>query len=324
MSVPRIAVIGAGLAGLSCARALAARGAAVRLFDKGRAAGGRLATRRAEAGGQALQFDHGAQYLTARTEGFAALLAEFGARPWGEPGRCVAAPGMSALPRAMARGLDLAAARHVTAIEGGPGAWLVRHLDAALVRPGRPLPTEAPATEGPFDAVAVTLPPAQAAPLVAPHAPAWPDRLAAVRMAPCWTVMAAFATRLPLPDALRPEGGAIGWAARDSSKPGRPAASECWVVQGAPAWSRDHLEEAPETVVRALLAALGALAGAALPEPLHAAAHRWRYSLVEAPLGEPCLADPALRLGLGGDWCLAGRAEAAFESGAALAAALLS
>ena len=44
MSPPRIAVIGAGLAGLSCARALRARGATVRLFDKGRGAGGRLAT----------------------------------------------------------------------------------------------------------------------------------------------------------------------------------------------------------------------------------------------------------------------------------------
>ncbi|WP_431268910.1 FAD-dependent oxidoreductase [Dankookia sp. P2] len=54
MTRPRIAVIGAGLAGLSCARALLARGATIRLFDKGRGAGGRLATRRAEAGGQPL------------------------------------------------------------------------------------------------------------------------------------------------------------------------------------------------------------------------------------------------------------------------------
>jgi predicted NAD/FAD-dependent oxidoreductase len=324
MPSPRIAVIGAGLAGLSCARALKARGATIRLFDKGRAAGGRLATRRAEAEGRALQFDHGAQYLTARTEGFAALLAEAGAAPWGEPGRFVGTPGMSALPRALAAGLDLATARHVTAIEGRPGAWRLRHLDASLVRPGRPLPAAEPEEEGPFDALAVTLPPAQAAPLIAPHASGWPGRLAAVRLAPCWTVMAAFAAPLPLPDGLRPpEGGTIGWAARDSSKPGRPLGTECWVVQAGPDWSRAHLEETPEAVVPALLAALGALAGADLPAPIHAAAHRWRYSLVQAPLGEPCLADPDLRLGLAGDWCLAGRAEAAFESGTALAAALL-
>ena len=55
---------------------------------------------------------------------------------------------------------------------------MVRHLDAALVRPGRPLPAAEPAREGPFDAVALALPPDQAAPLVAPHAPAWPALLA--------------------------------------------------------------------------------------------------------------------------------------------------
>ncbi|MDO9708414.1 NAD(P)/FAD-dependent oxidoreductase [Paracraurococcus lichenis] len=324
MPALRIAVIGAGLAGLSCARALAARGASVRLLDKGRAAGGRLATRRAEAAGRVLQFDHGAQYLTARTEGFAALLRDCGAAPWGGPGRWVGMPGMSALPRALAAGLDLALERQVTAIEGRPGAWILRHLGAAGLRPGGPRPAEAPAAEGPFDAVAVTLPAVQAAPLVTPHAPAWPARLAAVGMAPCWTVMAAFAERLPLPDALRPEdGGPVGWAARDSSKPGRPAGAECWVIQGSPAWSRTHLEETPEAVPAALLAALGTLAGTGLPPPLHAAAHRWRHSLVEAPLGEACLFDPELRLGLAGDWCLGGRAEAAFESGTALAAALL-
>jgi predicted NAD/FAD-dependent oxidoreductase len=324
MTTPHIAVIGAGLAGLACARALRARGATIRLFDKGRSAGGRLATRRADAGGQALQFDHGAQYLTARGEGFATLLAAHGAAAWGEPGRLVGTPGMSALPRALAAGLDLAAARHVTAIEGGPGAWMVRHLDAALVRPGRPLPAAEPEREGPFDAVALTLPPDQAGPLVAPHAPGWPVLLDQVRLAPCWTVMAAFAAPLALPDGLRPtDGRPIGWAARDSSKPGRPRGAECWVVQGSPAWSRAHLEETPETVVPALLAALAALAGAPLPPPIHAAAHRWRYSLVEVPLGRPCLADAALGLGLAGDWCLAGRAEAAFDSGTALAAALL-
>ncbi|MFC7477535.1 NAD(P)/FAD-dependent oxidoreductase [Dankookia sp. GCM10030260] len=323
MSKPRIAVIGAGLAGLTCARALVARGATVRLFDKGQRAGGRLATRRAEAGGRALQFDHGAQYLTARGEGFAALLAEHGAAPWGGPGRLVGAPGMSALPRSLAGGLDLATARHVTAIEGGPGAWTLCHLDAALVRPGRPPPGMPPDRDGPFDALALALPPDQAAPLVAPHAPAWPALLAAVRLAPCWTVMAAFATPLPLPDGVRPEdGGPIGWAARDSSKPGRPRGAECWVVQGSPAWSRAHLEATPAAVLPALLAALGGLAGATLPAPIHAAAHRWRYSLVEVPLGRPCLVDPARGLGLAGDWCLAGRAEAAFDSGIALAAAL--
>jgi renalase len=59
-----------------------------------------------------------------------------------------------------------------------------------------------------------------------------------------------------------------------------------------------------------------------LPAPAYLSAHRWRYALVERPLGEPCLWDEALRLGLCGDWCLGPRVEAAWMSGRALAAAL--
>jgi predicted NAD/FAD-dependent oxidoreductase len=194
----------------------------------------------------------------------------------------------------------------------------VQHWDASEARPGAPLPTTPPAEDGPFSAVLVTIPAPQAAELL----PAFAPTLAGLRYAPCWTVMAAFDAPLPLPDTLRPEGHAIGWAARDSSKPGREAAAECWVVQAAPAWTRAHLEDRAEGIVAPLLAALATLAGAPLPAPRWAAAHRWRYSLLEVPLGQPCLWDGTQRIGLAGDWCLAGRAEAAWDSGAALAAAV--
>jgi predicted NAD/FAD-dependent oxidoreductase len=54
-----------------------------------------------------------------------------------------------------------------------------------------------------------------------------------------------------------------------------------------------------------------------------AVAHRWRYSLLEAPLGEPCLLDATARIGYASDGCIGGRAEAAWDSGAALAAKVL-
>ena len=61
----RIAIVGAGLAGLSCAQALRAGGADVQLFDKGRGVGGRMATRRVDTPLGPATFDHGAQFLTA-------------------------------------------------------------------------------------------------------------------------------------------------------------------------------------------------------------------------------------------------------------------
>jgi predicted NAD/FAD-dependent oxidoreductase len=50
--------------------------------------------------------------------------------------------------------------------------------------------------------------------------------------------------------------------------------------------------------------------------------HRWRHARVEAPLGEPWLADWDAALAFCGDWCLDARVEAAFLSGDALGGAL--
>ena len=43
----RVAIIGAGISGLACARQLVKSGVSVVVFDKGRGIGGRVATRRA-------------------------------------------------------------------------------------------------------------------------------------------------------------------------------------------------------------------------------------------------------------------------------------
>ena len=93
-------------------------------------------------------------------------------------------------------------------------------------------------------------------------------------------------------------------------------------MHAGPDWSREHLERRSEETAPLLLAAFAAAIGIDLPAPSHLSAHRWRYALVERPLGESCIWDPALRLGLCGDWCLGPRVEAAYLSGRALAAAL--
>ncbi|MBB3898987.1 NAD(P)/FAD-dependent oxidoreductase [Roseococcus suduntuyensis] len=294
-----IAIIGAGLAGLTAARLLAAAGRPVRVFDKGRGVGGRLATRRITHDGVTHSFDHGAQYVRAEGKGFAALLDEIQARPWPDSLRRVPAPGMSALGRAMAGGLDVTTACEIRALRQEEKGWFLDHAAGA---------------QGPFAAVLVTTPAPQAIPLLAPHAPRLARSLVGIRYAPCWTVLAGFATRLPLPDTLRHR-GIIGWAARDSSKPGRDASQENWVIQASPGFSAAHLEETPEHVIAPLLAAFTA------ETPLFAQAHRWRYALLQSPLGAPCLWDGAL--GYASDGCLAGRAEAAFDSGTALAQKVL-
>ncbi len=353
---PSVAVVGAGLAGLTCARRLAAGGLAVRVFEKSRGLGGRLATRRSRAG---WHFDHGAQFVTARGAGFRALLRDLAAagavRAWrprlaDRAQRDAAAvwwvgtPGMSALARPLAAGLEVQCETRVTALAPRADGW---HLTLTTDTAGATGQGGATAQAGPFDRLVLAIPAAQAAALLGAEARTakLAAALSAVAVAPCWTALLAFARPLGLAaDVWRLEAevgqtdqgrtdrgrtdrgqtdwgqaGRLNWAARDASKPGR-AAGETWVLHGGPDWSAARLEAPGETALAALCAAFAELAGD-LPAPVYAVAHRWRYARTLNPLGRPFLAGE--RLLVGGDWCLGARAEAAYDSGAAMAERLL-
>jgi renalase len=75
-----IAVIGAGMAGVTCARTLAQAGHTVTVFEKSRGFGGRMATRQSPFG----TFDHGVQYFTVRDPRFSQAITTTKApvRPW--------------------------------------------------------------------------------------------------------------------------------------------------------------------------------------------------------------------------------------------------
>ncbi|HEY8566945.1 MAG TPA: hypothetical protein VIL65_15715 [Beijerinckiaceae bacterium] len=96
------------------------------------------------------------------------------------------------------------------------------------------------------------------------------------------------------------------------------------MAHASPSWSRRHLERDPAEVAGLLQAELARVVGEALPPIRSAAAHRWRYALVEEAIGEPCLWRPEMGLGFAGDGCLGGRVEAACLSGVALAEQVLS
>ena len=75
---PPVLIVGAGLAGLEAANALAAAGRRSVVLDKGRTVGGRLATRRMSGlDGRVGRLDHGAQFFTVRSPDFAELVHEW-------------------------------------------------------------------------------------------------------------------------------------------------------------------------------------------------------------------------------------------------------
>ena len=305
----KVAIIGAGMAGLSAAARLHEAGAQCAVFEKSRGLGGRMATRRA--GG--LQFDHGAQYCTARGEPFRSRLLEWQGRgavaEW-LPGKWVGIPRMTAPARSLAEGLQVFREYPVTGLAGGPGRW-------RLVSSAAPA---SPVEQQTFDAVIMAIPAPQASPLAVSAGVRF-AALERVRYAPCLTLMLAFdrPTRLEEP-ALSPADGPIAWIARNNTKPGRGAAQETLVLHATPDWSRAHLEDAPDRTADAMLQAARASIGAA--DPVFRMVHRWRYARVEQVAGGPFAWDPARRVGACGDWGGGARVEAAFDSGEALAAAL--
>ena len=77
----RVAIIGAGIAGATCAQILQAAGHAVHVVDKSRGAGGRMATKRlqwtdAQGATRQARFDHGAPGFAAEDPASANLLAD--------------------------------------------------------------------------------------------------------------------------------------------------------------------------------------------------------------------------------------------------------
>ncbi len=322
MKIERVAVIGAGLAGLTAAHELVAQGISVRVFDKSRGVGGRMATRRRFPN----DFDHGAQYFTARDPGFRAQVAK-----WEDEGvvqswegtivslgatsdrkatttRYVGAPRMTAAPKALAAGLEVQLSARVVALDrDAQRTWSLTTEDGLHDRG--------------FSHVIVATPAPQAAPLLS-ASPSLQAAAAAIPMLPCHAAMIRFERPVEVAfDAAFVADPFLAWAARNRSKPGRPD-GEAWVLHSTTAFSQAELETPPEELAAPLLEALAPHIGR-LPPVRSTDVHRWLLARAERFVGEPYLYDQESALGLCGDWLLGDRVECAFRSGAALARFML-
>lgn len=322
----RIAVIGAGISGLSLAKALAERGLDVVVFDKARGPGGRMSTRRSPEGHT---FDHGAQFFTTHSPAFKARVEQWEAAgvvaPWqgrfatitadgSHPDtsarrRHVGVPRMSALTRHLARDLYLVTKTRIASLARRDGGWTLTCTDGT--------------DYGAFSAVLSTAPAPQTMPLLAPHSAALAQRASDAVMQPCFCLMLAFDSPLPIRlDAAEVQVPPLGWIARNSSKPGR-SGEDCWVLHADADWSEAHCHDNPPSVHQAMLTAFRTLTNS--PEPSWSSLHRWRYARATPPAesAPTFLWDPALGLGAAGDWLVGGRVESAWRSGMALSGAVL-
>ncbi len=326
---PSVAVVGAGIAGLACARVLADAGLRVTVYEKSRGLGGRLATRRPFGRDHPLGVDHGAPYAETPSSGvapagFAALGADWGAAP---AGARIGVPGMSALAAPLAEGLRVARGVEIVEVaHGAQGAGGSGGSSGSLGGRGSKGPDwlliDAQGGRlGPFDALVSAIPAPQAARLLGTACP----EAAVAEMAPCWTLILAVdggpaSTEAPL---IRPDDGPFELIVRNAAKPGREASPEGWAAHARPDWSLERLELDREAVLPILMAAFAEAVGAPPPTaPAYAAAHRWRYARTRQAAGAPFALGGAPLLGACGDWFLGPTAGDAYASGAGLGPAM--
>lgn len=329
--LPRVAIVGSGIAGLTAARTLSDHGIAVSVFEKSRGVGGRLSTRRVERStpDETITFDHGAQYFTARDSRFCRFvnswIHEEVAAPWlgrivqidssgkvadekNKTPRYVGTPGMNAIAKHLARDLNVELGTEIASLQPTGQQWTLRDTDQNLFDP--------------FDIVLCNCPAPQASRLLDGHSDLV-EEINHVRMDPCWAMMIASESLDEVPfDAAFVHDSPISWIAKNSNKPGR-SVTPCWIAHANTQWSQQHLEEDHDQILNKLLPVFETLVGKSIKKPIHLAAHRWRYAIAENPLDSECLFDPVSNLGVCGDWCAGSRVEGAFLSGMAVAGTIL-
>jgi renalase len=302
-------IIGAGIAGLVLARKLVEAGASVVVLEKSRGYGGRMATKRV---GESV-YDQGAQYFTVRDPAFMELAEEWRARglvknwPDSPHRRLVGAPSMTAVPKALAEGLDILREQKVTAARRHEcGCWELDVENHGIVRAERLLFT-CPVPQ----ALAVL----KAGEVILPERTA--KELGALQYHPCLALLVTLAGPSAVPaEGLALEDGPVRWIA-DNVKKG--------ITQNAPAAVTIHASAEfaatnyglPETEVAArLLPVVEQWLGAAV---VSTTLHRWKFSEPKTTHAERCVWLPELTLGFAGDAFGGPKVEGAVLSGLALA-----
>jgi hypothetical protein len=306
----RLAVIGAGVAGLAAAWSLRTVPAEVTVYEKSRGFGGRAATR----GRYGVRYDHGANFFRPSSERVERLVHEelptddlvaidrpvytfdeTGAvaepdREGGEGRKWTYRQGISTLGKLLARESPAVVQREtrIVRLERRKERWTVASDDGESF--------------GPFDAVLLTPPAPQTADILRTSRfdAALQETLVGGLEAADYN--AQFTVVLAYDRAIRRPGGCYGlvnddgghplaWIGFEHDKPGHvPDGASVLVVQTAPAWTARHLEGDPDNVMPDAKTMAASVLDTDLRRPSWYDTQRWRYSHPASPADADALA----------------------------------
>jgi len=306
-------VVGAGISGLLVATRLQRSGAVVKVVEKGRGFGGRMATRRMDGA----RLDHGAQFLTVRTETFGKWVEEWVAQgvlrewfrraPWdsspeGHPRYC-GVEGMTDVGKALGAGLDVDRSVRLESVERAEGRWLARsesgdsyESEFLILTP--PLPQS-------LSLLGECLPPTDL------------EEMRRIDYEPSLTGLFVLdgPSGLPDPGGIKLDDPVVTWIG-DNARKGISPGANAVTVHSTPAFARDYWDAPNEERLPLLQDAAGPHLQAAIRS---AAIHRWRYNIPLKFWAKPFYWNAELALGLAGDAFGGPRIEGAALSGLALA-----
>lgn len=321
----KIAVIGAGLTGAAAASTLVRHGYQVSVFDKGRGAGGRMTSKRTEQG----YLDLGAQYFTARSDSFKRQVQQWlqqgQVQQWhcntalfchddevlslkashDQQARYIGVPAMHSPVKALLAGVDVHNSCRIQQLHYNTKRWT--------------LLTEAGLQHPEFDAVLLTIPPAQLQQLLLQSGLVQCQASIATLLEPCWAV-AVEAEPLAIADAIFCQHPKLRFISHQMQKTAR---HRCYVLHFSAAFSTEHLEQSTEFWFEQAAALLRNELGVhGKITPL--VAHRWLYASQADQAPVPgLLSRPEQQLWIGADWSFGGRVENAYLAGLALARSVI-
>jgi renalase len=339
LAVPRVAVVGGGIAGLTCARELCLSGCDPVVFEADDRLGGRCSSRSTRVG----LFDDGAQCISGATRLGVHVVqppSELAAlHPWtvaatpAEEERngqgwdkdedeadvmptlklmgAVGVPSMVALADTLARPLDVRVNTPILQARRRGDRWVLQGPAGEI--------------EENFEVLVLAIPAPLAMPLVRESARLG-DALRGVRYRSRWVLLLGSDRPIPLPGYREFQGGPIERIAAMHSKPGRLATGpQRWFVEADQRWSSQHEREAAETVADLLLDNFREHAGRSVT-PNYLQALQWRHAFVETPVATPrrseSLWDDDARLGVCGDSVVASQVDRVHRSGIDMARAV--
>ncbi len=309
----RAGIVGAGIAGASCAGTLATAGWDVEVFDKAQGAGGRMSTRRTEQGWAAL----GTPFISAKREPFRSQLRDWVRQGWLAPLRSEVLHGRAN------QSWSLVQLQNHYRLTSEPSQLVHQLLGDAKLHTQARVATLQPRTLimedgqvfGDYDCVICSVPTPQAIPLL-DALPLLRERLDEVRYRPIWSFLMRWEGG-PAADVIQFDDHLLNLAVRQTSDgPG------LWVVHSSHEFAETYLdvsiEEASTRAASALMGLLG------LPWPVEVeVSHLWRYAKPETSIGGFWLGDRENRVALIGDGIAGAGVERAWESGVRLAQALI-